>query len=400
MHRLVVVLLVLSLAALHWLAGSEDAPVEATPGSGIAAIPPRAGVLSAGQSYAVALDTAGVVHGWGGASAWGNAFSLTPGARPAPVADGSGYRFVSAGNDSILLIDAEGGLRRLGLKDVSEGRRTPVRLFAPRRFALAHESWYVGIAIDREGGLWSWDDLALSDQLKDGGPAVEARRFQPGTRFVDACLQATRLHAVDDAGRLWRSQELRRTGYRAGQPLQGARDTLEPVAADARLRHVRCRENAGQVLALDDQGRLWGYGRGIFGEIGFGVDDRDEGTAYDAPALKPIDSGAVRFAELAVTKGASFAIATDGSLWGFGRNMDHELGLREGSAFHRPTPIAAGRAWVAVAGTFGGGIGLAVDGTLHAWGLNAMGVLGDGGVARWQQTPQPVLTDARFGGRE
>lgn len=391
-----VVLLVVSLAALHWLAGGDEAPSSAAT---VAAIPPRPGVLSAGQSYAVALDTAGVAHGWGGADAGGRGFSIAPGARPAPLADGAGYRFVSAGNASILLIDAEGGLRRLGLNDIAEGRRAPVRLFAPQRFMLAHESWGVGVAIDRDGGLWSWDDAALADGLRSGR-SVAARRFAPGARFVDACLQATRLHAIDDAGRLWRSFELRRGGIRADQPLQGERDALDPVAADARLVRVACRENAGQVLALDDQGRLWGYGPGIFGEIGFGTDDRDEGTPYDAPALKPVDSGATRFAEVVVTKGASFAIATDGSLWGFGRNMDHELGLREGSAFHRPTPIAPGRAWVAVAGTFGGGIALAVDGSLHAWGVNTMGVLGDGGIARAQQTPQPVLTEGRFGGRD
>ena len=116
--------------------------------------------------------------------------------------------------------------------------------------------------------------------------------------------------------------------------------------------------------------------------------------------MQAIDTGPTRFAELAVSKDISFAIATDGRLWGFGRNLDHELGLREGSAFDRPTPIAPDRVWLAVAGTFGGGVAIAADGSAHAWGSNTYGVLGDGGVARAHQVPLPVSTDVRFGGRD
>lgn len=404
MRWLVVVLLIASLAALHWLAGSDESP--SAPGTRLgASIPPRPGTLSAGQAYAVALDTRGVAYLWGGADSYRGAFRFSASGLPAPIVDGSGYRSVSAGNDSLLLIDAEGGLRRIGLENLSRGERTPLRLFAPRRFVQAHESWGSGVAIDSGGGLWWWDDRELADRIRRGDASVEPRQFQPDTRFVDACIQATRLHAVDDAGRLWRSHELKRSGLREGQPLQGTRTELEPVAADARLLNVRCRENAQQVIALDDSGRLWSYGSGQFGESGLGSpdDDRfgtDRAVAYNATALQPIDSGGTRFAEVAVTKDATLAIATDGTLWGFGRNMDHELGLRDGTSHDRPTPIEPGRLWVAVAGTFGGGVAIAVDGSLHAWGLNVMGVLGDGGVARAHQVPQPVLTDIRFGGRE
>jgi alpha-tubulin suppressor-like RCC1 family protein len=323
---------------------------------------------------------------------------FSPGGAPALVVEGWGYRFVSAGNRSILLIDAEGGLRRVSLRGLGDGQRKPLRIFAPRRFLLAHENWGTGIAVDRDGGLWYWDDEAL-ERSRSGGAEVEPVQLEVGSRFVDACIQATRLHAVDDAGRLWRSRELRATSQRQGALPQGASTRLDPVAADAQLLQVRCRENASQVIALDAQGRLWGYGSGTFGELGLG-DDGEGGTPYDAPALLPIDSGDTRFATIAVSKDITFAIATDGSLWGFGRNLDHELGLREGSSFDRPTPLTPGRSWLAVAGTFGGGVAIAADGSAHAWGGNTYGVLGDGGVARAHEVPLPVLTDVRFGGRD
>ena len=395
MRWLVVVALVATLAVLHFVAGDgSDAP---TSHRAAASLPPRPHALSAGQHYVVALDLEGRVHGWGGFDA-GGPVQFSPGGAPAVAVEGTGYRFVSAGNRSILLVDAEGGLRRVSLRGLAGGQRAPQRIFAPRRFLLAHENWGTGIAIDRDGGLWYWDDDAL-ERSRSGGAEVEPMQLEVGSRFVDACIQATRLHAVDDAGRLWRSRELRATQVRQDALQQGNSTRLDPVAVDARLLQVRCRENAAQVLALDDRGRLWGYGSGTFGELGLG-DDGEGGTPYDAPALLPIDSGDARFAAIAVSKDISFAIGTDGSLWGFGRNLDHELGLREGSAFDRPTPIVPGRAWIAVAGTFGGGVAIAADGSAHAWGRNAYGVLGDGGVARMHEVPLPVLTDVRFGGRD
>lgn len=397
MRWLVVLALVAALALLHFVAGGGGSnPGASSSAPAAVLLPPRPHALSAGQHYVVALDLDGRVHGWGGFDA-GGPVQFSPGGAPALALEGSGYRFVSAGNRSILLVDAEGGLRRVSLRGLVEGRRAPQRLFAPRRFLLAHENWGTGIAVDRDGGLWYWDDEAL-ERSRSGGAEVEPVQLEAGSRFVDACIQATRLHAVDDAGRLWRSRELRATQLRQDALQQGTSTRLDPVAADARLVQVRCRENAAQVIALDDQGRLWGYGSGTFGELGIG-DDGEGGTPYDAPALLAIDSGDARFSTIAVSKDISLAIATDGSLWGFGRNLDHELGLREGSAFDRPTPLTPGRAWIAVAGTFGGGVAIAADGSAHAWGRNAYGVLGDGGVARAHEVPQPVLTDVRFGGR-
>jgi alpha-tubulin suppressor-like RCC1 family protein len=84
----------------------------------------------------------------------------------------------------------------------------------------------------------------------------------------------------------------------------------------------------------------------------------------------------------------SLAIASDGSLWVWGRNDIGQLGFRStvfrrwtagGPGETRPVQLGSDSDWAAVAGGMLSSFALKRDGSLWAWGGNWTGQLGDGG---------------------
>ncbi|WP_149352074.1 RCC1 domain-containing protein [Cognatilysobacter lacus] len=361
------------------------------------------GVVSAGAAYVVALDREGRVYGWGDGGDPNVARKLSRSDRPRQLMDGAGYRTVIAGHDSVHALDASGRLWRADLKSIwaSPGAPTaPFALFPDRAWRRLGESSGIVAGVARDGSLWYWfdRDVASAFERRTGAEtiAVQPRPLMRGTRFVDVCLRGVYLHAVDEDGGLWRSDALSPYGADDGSALQGERSELQHIDASARLEHVYCRENASQVLALDSTGRLHGYGMNTFGELGTGdAEYRRPPGAPQATRLQPLSDK--RWAAVAVAPGFSLGIAADGSLWGWGRNNDHELGIRHGEP-KAPALIDGAHQWVSVVATYGGGIALTADGKLFGWGANASGELGDGGVASRHEEPAPVLTHTQFGG--
>lgn len=74
----------------------------------------------------------------------------------------------------------------------------------------------------------------------------------------------------------------------------------------------------------------------------------------------------------------SVAVASDGSLWGWGRNSNGQLGI--GTKIDSMIPVRAGTAnnWVYVASSWLHCLGIKADGTLWSWGYNGYGNVGDG----------------------
>ena len=359
----------------------------------------RDGVLDAGTGYVVALDDQGRVFGWGGYDVNDGAKLVARTKRPRLLLAGSGYRRVAAGNRAVYVIDSESVLRRAALGDLAGDELVnPVPIVTAKRWRMARESWGVAAGIDRNGALWWWSDDEVAEQLqgRQPEPVAEPQPLMPGYRFVDACMQGPRLHAIDDQGRLWRSADLQRRGP-VERPLQTEDGMLVRIAADTELTKLACRENAAHVLALARDGSVWGYGPNSFGELGVGQQEMHYDRAVlDATNLVRIADGP--FVAVAVAPQVSLAIAADGSLWGWGRNLDNELGAGDSGPHAGPVEVDRTRSRIAIASTYGTGVAMDVDGRLQAWGSNAYGALGDGGIATTHDRPADVLTDIRFGG--
>lgn len=131
------------------------------------------------------------------------------------------------------------------------------------------------------------------------------------------------------------------------------------------------------VLAIRNDGTLWGWGANSRGSLGYGTD-----TIIFTPVQIGSDND---WKYVAAGFYSSYGIKNDGSLWAWGNNVVGELG--DGTYEHKyiPTRIGNDNDWMMVDANGSvfineGGhvIALKTNGTLWAWGRNGHGQLGDG----------------------
>jgi hypothetical protein len=85
-----------------------------------------------------------------------------------------------------------------------------------------------------------------------------------------------------------------------------------------------------------------------------------------------------------------FAIKQDGSLYGWGINTYDHLGLAANNTHitYTPTRIGTDSDWASVSSTSYVTYAIKTDGSLHRWGANIYGSLGD--ETSWQKTPVKI----------
>ena len=127
------------------------------------------------------------------------------------------------------------------------------------------------------------------------------------------------------------------------------------------------------VLALRSDGTVWAFGDNSGGYLGDGTTNGPRSLPQQVPGLSGIT-------EVVAGGLESFAVRSDGTLFGWGQDTSGSLGLGTTNAsVLTPTPVP-GLTGVTQVATNGWGT-LAVAGTalrLWAWGSNACGELGDG----------------------
>ena len=123
------------------------------------------------------------------------------------------------------------------------------------------------------------------------------------------------------------------------------------------------------ILASD--GSLWSFGEERLGWPVLGL-----GNIHNSTSLRRIGKES-DWVSIAVGDAQNLAIKSDGTLWGWGQNMNFQLG--DGTKLTRPTPVPSipGNDWKQAA-TGGSSFGIKEDGTLWAWGNNWAGQLGTG----------------------
>ncbi|MCC5805087.1 MAG: hypothetical protein JJU00_02050 [Opitutales bacterium] len=131
---------------------------------------------------------------------------------------------------------------------------------------------------------------------------------------------------------------------------------------------------AGFSLAIDGQNRLWGWGRNQEGTLG-------DGTTTDRPTPVPVDGDSTW---ISVSARSDFAVGikTDGSLWAWGRNNNGRVGDgTTGGLRTSPVPVVLPDEAEIAFGSVSSGewhtLAIATDGSLWAWGRNNVGQLGD-----------------------
>jgi alpha-tubulin suppressor-like RCC1 family protein len=135
------------------------------------------------------------------------------------------------------------------------------------------------------------------------------------------------------------------------------------------------------------------WGHGFYGQLGNGIfyTNLNRGTA--SPVAVSALPGGRKFAAVAARDFSSLALASDHTLWSWGRGNFGQLG--NGSIANSATPVLVNslpgnRSASAIANGISHQLVLATDGRMLGWGMGLYGQLGHGG---WTDSAVPVLAN-------
>jgi alpha-tubulin suppressor-like RCC1 family protein len=136
------------------------------------------------------------------------------------------------------------------------------------------------------------------------------------------------------------------------------------------------------ALAVDTQGRVWGWGFNHGGELCLG-----NTSMYTTPVLLPLT-------HVTALAGASnhALYDSDGTVYACGQNLEGDLGIGSMAGATTPTPVAGldGSSVTELTASFANSGALLSDGTYYDWGYNGAGQLGDGRVGPRSDVPVRV----------
>lgn len=230
------------------------------------------------------------------------------------------------------------------------------------------------LALTQEGALWSWG-VNSAGQL-----GVPAAQISPFTAIPQSFLKLTPWNAISAGfelsaairsdGSLW-MWGANPNGQLGNGKLNGTTPNgPQTVIGNAQWSFVSCGD--AHTLAIRTDGSVWSWGNNNNGQLGNGLVlpqspglSRPQGVKTDKKWKKVAAGGA-----------HSVGIATDGSLWAWGSNIEGQLGDGTFKDSSIPILIAPGATWTEIAA--GGRHTLAIrsDGTLWVWGRNLESQLG------------------------
>ncbi|MBM2834368.1 MAG: Branched-chain amino acid transporter, amino acid-binding protein [Candidatus Brocadiaceae bacterium] len=247
---------------------------------------------------------------------------------------------------------------------------------------------YHHFAIKNDGTLWAWGDNEYG-QLGNG-------------KTTDSHEKPVQVSGISDvvavAGGMYHSIALKSDGTvwtwgwnNFGQLGNGTKGTNEyiPIQVNDLSNVTAIAASWYWSFALKSDGTLWGWGYNAWGQLG-------DGTRNDRSS--PIQSGG-GLSDIIAIAGSDFTLVLrkDGTVWGWGSN-NGGLGnnIDRGQIAYDPLQISGIDNVIAIAAGMSHALALKSDGTVWAWGSNYYGQIGngeggdDGETALYVDTPVQV----------
>ncbi len=234
-------------------------------------------------------------------------------------------------------------------------------------------SYYATFAIKGDNTLWSWGQNNSGVLGLGTGAGNRSSPVQVGTLSNWAKVDGSGFYscaAIKTNGTLWTWGENTYGGLGLGDIL--ARSS--PVQVGSLTNWSKVGFGAYHCLSIKTDGTLWVWGGGFYnyGQLGLG-DTTNRSSPTQVGSL-------TNWSQACGGYDWSLAVKTDGTLWSWGANSSGQLGL--GDTTNRSSPVQVGSLtnWAYVFASKTGAHSLAVktNGTLWAWGYNALGELGTG----------------------
>jgi alpha-tubulin suppressor-like RCC1 family protein len=231
----------------------------------------------------------------------------------------------------------------------------------------------VHVVVLRGGTVWAWGDNAYG-QLGDGTNIgktipvqVEDLMF---VKDVSAGTHSSMALKTDGTVWMWGSNAFGTLGTGASTPETSSR----PVQVTSLSGITAISAGAGHAMALKSDGTVWTWGENSRGELGIGTQDF---SMHPVPSQVPGMTNVVR---IVAGSGTSYAIKSDGTVWGWGTTISGKLGdgTQSGAPITSPVELTALKDTTAFGLGVASTVALKQDGTLLSFGGNFLGRLGRG----------------------
>jgi len=315
--------------------------------------------VSVGNNFSMALNNVGAMYTWG-RNDIGQLGKSTP---LSYVSIGAG---VASRNDGKLYTWGYNNFGQLGDASLANANRSaPTQVST---LALASVSWTTvsgsynnraGIKINNT--LYVWGDNRYGQLGISEGPEINISRSQPVQilgSWTQLYVNTDNIFGIRFDNTLWGwgnnniGQLGDGTTINRSSPVQIGSDTNWSMVVAS---------GTGHVIALKTTGALFAWGYNQYNELG-------QNQRVQVNYSSPIQVGTSSWTKIGAGNNNSFAIRTDGSLWGWGRNDFGQIGTNNN------TPLS----WTSVAGGDSYSVAIRSDGKLFSWGLNNKGQLGLG----------------------
>lgn len=126
-------------------------------------------------------------------------------------------------------------------------------------------------------------------------------------------------------------------------------------------------------IALKTNGTLWAWGENEFGQIGNG--NFGNGVISNTPTQIGIHTDWVK-----ISSGGhrTYALKSDGTIWGWGNNLEGHLGIGNTNPHYTPFQIGTATDWLDINAGLNQILAIKTNHTLWGWGLNISGSLAIG----------------------
>lgn len=240
-------------------------------------------------------------------------------------------------------------------------------------------------ALTRSGVALCWGGNDAG-QLGDASttPRGEPVAVRTDARFVVLAAGVAHTCGLDVSGQVlcWGDNRRGQLGDGTGTPRR------TPVTASPGRAYRALAVGWFHTCAIDRAGETLCWGANDSGQLGSGAAGRDR-----SPGV-PV-AGRQRFVELAAGSEHTCGLTGDGSVHCWGGNNHGQLGDGTVTTRGEPVRVAAQQRFTAITAGAAHTCALAEDGSAYCWGRNTFGQLGDGGTGN-ARGPVPVAGGLRF----
>ena len=339
--------------------------------------------ITAGNSATMALDLRGRAWAWGfvGNGQTGTGSGLGN-CRCSPIAIAGALKtfcYITLGLNYGMAIDFRGKAWGWGTNDggrigdnSTTTRFTPVSVFGTKTFCEISIAQSTTLGLDKNGQLWAWG-TGTNGQL--GNDIVFTNYSTPisvgGTKktFCKIGGGVTASYAVDRYGKLWS------WGYQFyGELGNDFPITWSPISITAARTFSKIAIGTDHGISIDRNGRVFGWGRNQYGEIG-------NNTLVSKRSPVSILGTNKTFCKISSGFGYNLAIDKNGRVWGWGYNNNGQLG--DNTPVSKLTPVSilgAVKTFCKISAGQYHSASIDKNGRGWTWGYNNFGQLGDNSV--------------------